>query len=651
MDRTPKQSGIVSVPPAQQILDALAGPVAVLDQTGTIIAVNQAWLGVARASGLDGATHIGTNYLAVCDQALGADAPCARSASAGIRSVLAGAPFFSIEYPCHSPQQPKWFQLCASRLDCDGAPYVVVAHHDITDRVLIEQERQGLLAKAHRYQEQLKMLAKMSTSIVGLSSPELVFEQVTDEARQIIGAHWAATHTVPYALWPSRPIILSVSDRSREVPRMALERYAAAIYSHVTQAGAPLRLVKAELDLWPDLQGIRSQESDFLPMNGILAVPITSPQGGLLGVLVLSDKINGEFTADDEAILVQLAQIASVSIENAAKARAEREVRERLSATHEHASIGIGETDAEGRFLTVNKGLSAITGYTRGELLTMSIFDLTHPDNTETERDCYGRHVSGDLQTYAHDKLCSRKDGTHVWVHVSSAAVFDEAGRFQYSVRVIQDIDRRKRIEERQALLVRELHHRVRNTLAVVEALAGATSRTATSMREFTRSFSARIAALAKTQTLLTEDYWQTASLKEMLLCELQPFEERRRERFRLEGPPVDLAADIAIPLSMAFHELTANAARYGALSVRTGSVRVSWDLAFTEGRRELHLRWVEENGAPVQPPAHSGFGLALLHRVLPAQCQARVQVDFDPRGFRCEIRVPLVVRRLVPDY
>jgi two-component sensor histidine kinase len=208
-----------------------------------------------------------------------------------------------------------------------------------------------------------------------------------------------------------------------------------------------------------------------------------------------------------------------------------------------------------------------------------------------------------------------------------------------------------RRTEQRQTLLVRELHHRVRNTLATVQALVGATARSTTSMREFSRSFSARIAALAKTHALLTDDYWQTVPLREMLLNELQPFAERRHQRFTLEGPALDVSADLAIPLSMALHELTANAARYGALSVRRGCVSVRWEVVTSDGRRRLHLIWVEHNGPTVEEPTHSGFGLVLLQRVLPMQCEAQVRLEFDPAGLRFEVSAPMIERRSVPEY
>ncbi|WP_114947494.1 sensor histidine kinase [Microvirga calopogonii] len=206
-------------------------------------------------------------------------------------------------------------------------------------------------------------------------------------------------------------------------------------------------------------------------------------------------------------------------------------------------------------------------------------------------------------------------------------------------------------IEQRQALLVRELHHRVKNTLATVQALVGATGRSTGSFDEFYRSFSKRVTSLAKTHNLLTEDYWQTAPLREIALNELKPFAESRQPRFMLLGPPVELAADLAVPVGMALHELTTNAVRYGALSVPTGYVQVRWSVAEIEGARKLHLEWKEFGGPPVSEPQHQGFGSTLLQRVLPMQCNAEVEVQYDKGGLRFAMEAPLVEQRFVPAY
>src|SRR5215218_7387611 len=161
------------------------------------------------------------------------------------------------------------------------------------------------------------------------------------------------------------------------------------------------------------------------------------------------------------------------------------------------------------------------------------------------------------------------------------------------------------RVEQRQSLLVRELHHRVKNTLATVQALVGATGRSTGSFDEFYRSFSDRITSLARTRNLLTEDYWQSAPLQEIALNELKPFAESRQPRFMLIGPHVELSADLAVPVGIALHELTTNAVRYGALSVPAGYVRVQWSMSENEGVRKLHLEWSEFGGPPVSEPQH----------------------------------------------
>jgi two-component sensor histidine kinase len=212
-------------------------------------------------------------------------------------------------------------------------------------------------------------------------------------------------------------------------------------------------------------------------------------------------------------------------------------------------------------------------------------------------------------------------------------------------------LEANRTFEQRQSLLVRELHHRVKNTLATVQALVGATRRSTGSFDAFYRSFSNRITSLAKTHNLLTEDYWQTAPLREIALNELKPFAESRQPRFMLIGPPVELSADLAVPVGMALHELTTNAICHGALSVPAGHVEVRWSVDEGEGVRKLHLEWRERGGPPVGEPQHQGFGTTLLQRVLPMQCKAEVEVQYDLEGLRFRMQAPLIEQRLVPTY
>ncbi|WP_114945152.1 sensor histidine kinase [Microvirga calopogonii] len=212
-------------------------------------------------------------------------------------------------------------------------------------------------------------------------------------------------------------------------------------------------------------------------------------------------------------------------------------------------------------------------------------------------------------------------------------------------------LEERQRTHERQALLIRELHHRVKNTLATVQGLLGATARSTRSVDEFYHSFADRIVSLSNTHNLLTEDYWQTAPLIEMFRNELSHYDDGAQQRITLDGPPVELSADLAVPVGMAVHELTTNAAKHGALSVPGGQITVIWTVRDLEAGRRLDIKWLERGGPPVAKPSRKGFGSTLLHRVLTHQCHATINIAYDREGLSCHMDIPLVEERLVPEY
>jgi two-component sensor histidine kinase len=157
--------------------------------------------------------------------------------------------------------------------------------------------------------------------------------------------------------------------------------------------------------------------------------------------------------------------------------------------------------------------------------------------------------------------------------------------------------------EERQNLLIRELHHRVRNTLATVQAMLGATARSTSSADEFYRSFTGRIASLARTHAMITGDNGQAASLRDLLWSELEAFDDSSHKRVKLQGPDILLPSAVAVPFGMAFHELTINAVKFGALSVAHGHVEVRWDIQADTDLEILHIEWVEQGGPAVKEP------------------------------------------------
>jgi two-component sensor histidine kinase len=212
-------------------------------------------------------------------------------------------------------------------------------------------------------------------------------------------------------------------------------------------------------------------------------------------------------------------------------------------------------------------------------------------------------------------------------------------------------IEQKQEVADRQKLLIRELHHRVKNTLANVRAMMGATAKSSGNIDDFLRDFSARIVSLADTHSMLTDDYWQMASLHKLLESELRHYDSTDKSRILCEGPNVPLVADIAIPVGMAFHELASNSSKFGALSQPQGRLEVRWSLARSDDAQIINLNWLELDGPKVDQPKRRGFGTTLLEKVVAVQCQAKVDLEYHRDGLRFNMALPLRDTRLVPAY
>lgn len=239
------------------------------------------------------------------------------------------------------------------------------------------------------------------------------------------------------------------------------------------------------------------------------------------------------------------------------------------------------------------------------------------------------------------EAICERRDGTRVPFVPYPTPLHDEAGNLIGAVNMMIDITEQKRAEQRQHLMVRELHHRVKNTLATVQAIMGSTARTATSIEEFQTALIGRIGALSKTHILLSDDS-HPVSFADIVHSELDAFDDGSEGRVTISGPPVEIPAPVAVPLGLAMHELTTNAAKYGALSVHGGKVNIGWSETISASGRQLDFDWRESGGPAVKPPERQGFGSRLLQFVLPGQIQARLTVDYRPEGAHVHGTIPL---------
>ena len=201
--------------------------------------------------------------------------------------------------------------------------------------------------------------------------------------------------------------------------------------------------------------------------------------------------------------------------------------------------------------------------------------------------------------------------------------------------------------EKSQAMLVRELHHRVRNTLATVQGVMNSTARTAETIEDYQWAFSGRISSLARTHSLLTEEIQQFVSFPLLLRQEVGVYAEGVTDRVVLEGPEVELPSQLAVPLGMTIHELTTNAFRHGALSSPKGRVTVTWSVVPAKDKRILTCRWIEVDGPTVAPPVRQGFGSMILTRILAQQIGATVIVNYPPEGFTLIAEIPIDLERV----
>lgn len=207
---------------------------------------------------------------------------------------------------------------------------------------------------------------------------------------------------------------------------------------------------------------------------------------------------------------------------------------------------------------------------------------------------------------------------------------------------LVLDLIERKEAEKRQQRLLNELNHRVKNTLAIVRAIATQTYGTAETPEAFLDSFEARLLALSQAHDLLTQSAWQGASLRDMVSQELAPHADGTGSRFVLNGSDVHLGPHAVVTLGMVFHELATNAAKYGALSVPGGHVEVAWTLDTAAAGRRLRVEWWETGGPPVTPRRRRGFGSRLIERGLARDLSGEVRLDFPPEGVRCVMDLPL---------
>jgi two-component sensor histidine kinase/CHASE3 domain sensor protein len=224
-------------------------------------------------------------------------------------------------------------------------------------------------------------------------------------------------------------------------------------------------------------------------------------------------------------------------------------------------------------------------------------------------------------------------NGTH-WYDMTLVATRDAAGEVDGLVGGVVDISERKQYEAHVRLLLREITHRSKNLLAVIQAIMRQTASHAMSVEDFTKRFSARLDALAGSLDLLVQEDWRGVTLADLVRSQLAHHADAGSSQIELDGGKLQLPPDAAQNIGMALHELATNAAKYGALSVPQGRVRVSWQTErHASGQEFCRLSWEERDGPPVVPPARRGFGQVVIERTVARAVGGKVTLRYPPEG------------------
>lgn len=331
----------------------------------------------------------------------------------------------------------------------------------------------------------------------------------------------------------------------------------------------------------------------------------------------------------------EIEQTVAIVVDITERKRAQ-EIEKHLASIIGSSNDAILGIDLDMTITSWNAAAQRLYGYYEDEAVGHSVLMLV-PDDRKEEKPSILRQIKAGRIVEPYETKRLRKDGTLVDVLLSVSPILDPLGHVIGASKVTHDISTRKEAERLQAILVGELHHRVKNVLATVTAIARQTMGRDTANREDVEAFTNRLSSLSRAQDLLLHGDWQYADLKSVVMQAMAPYAV---ETFTVSGPAVPLPPKAVVSLSLALHELATNAAKYGALSVSTGHITVSWD--YERSSSHLRLQWREEGGPEVVTPTRKGFGSTLVERLLTAELKGYAQISYEESGVICVVEADL---------
>ncbi len=330
--------------------------------------------------------------------------------------------------------------------------------------------------------------------------------------------------------------------------------------------------------------------------------------------------------------------ITFVDITDRKQLEAERTLRSEMVVSSGDAIIGL---DAKGAIIAWNAAAEALYGYKAAEAIGQNVEMIVPTVNRSGEFD-FRAQISRGEKVVSYDSVGHRKDASDIDISIGISPLKDGAGAITGATLIVRDIGDRVRARERQAMLLQELNHRVKNTLSTVQSIASQTLEDEPDPKAFRDAFQKRLSALSRTHNLLSEGDWRGSPLRDVLMAEAAPYADGELGRVAVGGPHLKLTPNASLAFGMAFHELATNAAKYGAFSTTAGRIRVDWRIDNGGGERVLRLEWRETGGPEVAPPTRRGFGSRLIERGLAYQLNGEAELRFEKAGVHFILEAPL---------
>lgn len=331
-----------------------------------------------------------------------------------------------------------------------------------------------------------------------------------------------------------------------------------------------------------------------------------------------------------------MSQAVAISVDIGERRHAQ-EIERHLASMIASSNDAILGIDLDMKITSWNAAAEKLYGYSQDEVVDRSVLMLV-PDERQEEEPTILREIKAGRIVEPYETQRRRKDGRLVEVLLSVSPIRDANGLVIGASKTAHDITARKDAERLRSILVNELHHRVKNILATVTAIARQTIGRDKAKHEDVEAFTNRLASLGRAQDLLVHADWQLADLRAIVQQAVSPYPA---EAFQISGPSISLPPRAVVSLSLALHELATNAVKYGALSVSGGRVSISWRYQPIDGE-QLRIVWEERGGPEVAPPRRRGFGSTLVERLLSAELKGKIKFFYEKSGVICVIEAEM---------